>query len=124
MPMNAIYPVAACHVLAFSPLALTRYGLSWFPVFSLFLPVFFLSGLGRMEPGINLYSRKVMIQAKTAVILPDWLRFIRGATILSYPRPKLLHIIYPSARIMVDGLYLTSCLFFFVIRFLLPNCLE
>ena len=36
------------------------------------------AGLGRMEPGVNLYSRKVMIQAKSPVILPDWLRFMRG----------------------------------------------
>lgn len=35
-------------------------------------------GMGRMEPGVNLYSRKVMIQSKSAAILPDWLRFIRG----------------------------------------------
>jgi HSP90 family molecular chaperone len=31
-----------------------------------------------MEPGVNLYSRKVLIQPKSPVILPDWLRFMRG----------------------------------------------
>ena len=35
-------------------------------------------GFGRMESGVNLYSRKVLIQPKAKQILPDWLRFIRG----------------------------------------------
>ncbi|KAJ3344286.1 TNF receptor-associated protein 1, mitochondrial [Gonapodya sp. JEL0774] len=35
-------------------------------------------GMGRMEPGVNLYTRKVLIQAKAKKLLPDWLRFIRG----------------------------------------------
>eukprot|EP01117_Protostelium_nocturnum_P009321 TRINITY_DN3338_c1_g1_i2.p1 TRINITY_DN3338_c1_g1~~TRINITY_DN3338_c1_g1_i2.p1 ORF type:complete len:590 (+),score=252.31 TRINITY_DN3338_c1_g1_i2:74-1843(+) len=34
-------------------------------------------GMGQMEPGVMLFSRKVLIQAK-AKILPDWLRFIKG----------------------------------------------
>ncbi|KXS20478.1 heat shock protein Hsp90 [Gonapodya prolifera JEL478] len=37
-----------------------------------------LFGMGRMEPGVNLYSRKVLIQAKAKKLLPDWLRFMRG----------------------------------------------
>jgi TNF receptor-associated protein 1 len=35
-------------------------------------------GLGRMEPGVNLFSKKVLIQAKAKGLLPDWLRFIKG----------------------------------------------
>jgi len=35
-------------------------------------------GMGRMEPGVNLYSRKVLIEAKSPDILPDWMRFVKG----------------------------------------------
>ncbi|EGC31718.1 TNF receptor-associated protein [Dictyostelium purpureum] len=35
-------------------------------------------GMGKMEPGVSLFSRKVLIQQKAKGILPDWLRFIRG----------------------------------------------
>lgn len=35
-------------------------------------------GLGRMEPGVNLYSRKVLIESKPSDLLPDWLRFVKG----------------------------------------------
>lgn len=35
-------------------------------------------GMGRMEPGVNLYSRRVLIQQKSKLILPDWLRFVKG----------------------------------------------
>lgn len=35
-------------------------------------------GMGRMEPGVNLYSRKVLIESKCKDILPEWLRFIKG----------------------------------------------
>lgn len=35
-------------------------------------------GLARLEPGVNLYCRKVLIQEKSEHILPEWLRFIRG----------------------------------------------
>ena len=35
-------------------------------------------GFGRMELGVSLYSRKVLIQPKAQKILPDWLRFMRG----------------------------------------------
>lgn len=34
--------------------------------------------MGRMESGINLFSKKVLIQAKAKNILPDYLRFIKG----------------------------------------------
>lgn len=36
-------------------------------------------GGGRMESGVSLYSRRVLIQSKAKGILPDWLRFIKGA---------------------------------------------
>eukprot|EP00574_Skeletonema_japonicum_P003577 CAMPEP_0201714254 /NCGR_PEP_ID=MMETSP0593-20130828/811_1 /ASSEMBLY_ACC=CAM_ASM_000672 /TAXON_ID=267983 /ORGANISM="Skeletonema japonicum, Strain CCMP2506" /LENGTH=744 /DNA_ID=CAMNT_0048203519 /DNA_START=21 /DNA_END=2255 /DNA_ORIENTATION=- len=35
-------------------------------------------GMGRMEPGISLYSRKILIEAKSPDILPDWCRFVKG----------------------------------------------
>lgn len=35
-------------------------------------------GLGRLEPGVSLYCRRVLIQAKAAELLPDWMRFVRG----------------------------------------------
>jgi TNF receptor-associated protein 1 len=35
-------------------------------------------GMGRMEPGVSLYSRKIMIETNSADILPDWLRFVKG----------------------------------------------
>ena len=36
-------------------------------------------GMGRMEPGVSLYSRKVLIEKDSPDILPDWLRFLKGA---------------------------------------------
>jgi TNF receptor-associated protein 1 len=35
-------------------------------------------GMERMGPGVNLYSRKVLIEAKSKDILPDWMRFVKG----------------------------------------------
>jgi len=35
-------------------------------------------GMGRTEPGVSLYCRKVLIQPKSKLILPDWLRFVKG----------------------------------------------
>lgn len=35
-------------------------------------------GLGRVEPGVALYSRRVLIDAKPQDFLPSWLRFLRG----------------------------------------------
>ncbi len=35
-------------------------------------------GFGRMEPGVNLYCRKVLIDNNPKNLLPDWLRFVRG----------------------------------------------
>jgi HSP90 family molecular chaperone len=35
-------------------------------------------GMGRMEPGVSLYSRKVLIEQNSKALLPDWMRFARG----------------------------------------------
>jgi HSP90 family molecular chaperone len=35
-------------------------------------------GMSRLEPGVSLYSRKVLIESKCGRILPDWMRFIKG----------------------------------------------
>ncbi|KAG0172350.1 hypothetical protein DFQ29_008418, partial [Apophysomyces sp. BC1021] len=32
----------------------------------------------RMQPGVSLYSRKVLIQPKSKGLFPEWLRFVRG----------------------------------------------
>jgi TNF receptor-associated protein 1 len=35
-------------------------------------------GFGRLEPGVNIYSRKILIQQHSEDILPQWLRFVKG----------------------------------------------
>ncbi|KAL7534518.1 hypothetical protein ACHAWF_004859, partial [Thalassiosira exigua] len=35
-------------------------------------------GMGRMDPGVSLYSRKVLIESKSPDILPEWCRFVKG----------------------------------------------
>lgn len=35
-------------------------------------------GFGRMDPGVNLYCQKVLIESHSDKILPEWLRFLRG----------------------------------------------
>ena len=35
-------------------------------------------GLGRSEPGVNLYCKKVLIQEKCKEIVPEWMRFVKG----------------------------------------------
>ncbi len=35
-------------------------------------------GIGRMDSEVNLYCRKVLIQAKAKGLFPDWLRFLKG----------------------------------------------
>jgi len=35
-------------------------------------------GMGRMEPSVSLYSRKVLIEAKSTNIVPEWMRFVKG----------------------------------------------
>ena len=46
----------------------------------LFVPSFHTEkyGMDRMDPGVSLYSRKVLIESKSADILPDWMRFVKG----------------------------------------------
>jgi TNF receptor-associated protein 1 len=46
----------------------------------LFIPSFHSEkyGMERMEPGVSLYSRKVLIEHKSPDILPDWMRFVKG----------------------------------------------
>ena len=45
-----------------------------------FIPTFHTEKFGgaRIEPGVNLYSRKVLIENKPSDLLPDWCRFIKG----------------------------------------------
>lgn len=35
-------------------------------------------GFGQLEPGVNLYCRKILIQQQAEGILPKWLRFVQG----------------------------------------------
>lgn len=35
-------------------------------------------GFGRVEPGVSLYCKKILIDAKPDGLLPEWLRFLRG----------------------------------------------
>lgn len=35
-------------------------------------------GMGRLKPGVDLYSRKVLIQGGSPLLMPDWLRFVQG----------------------------------------------
>lgn len=35
-------------------------------------------GMGRMQPGVNLYCQKVLVDQHSENILPDWLRFLKG----------------------------------------------
>ena len=35
-------------------------------------------GMGRMQPGVNLYCQKVLIDQHSENILPEWLRFVKG----------------------------------------------
>jgi len=37
-----------------------------------------LIGMGRLQPGVNLYCRKILIDQHSKNILPDWLRFLKG----------------------------------------------
>lgn len=35
-------------------------------------------GMGRMQPGVNLYCQKILIDQHSENILPEWLRFLKG----------------------------------------------
>lgn len=64
-------PLDICHFRADAPLEIKAL---------FFIPSFHgeKHGMSRMEPGVSLYSRKVLIESKSADILPDWLRFVKG----------------------------------------------
>lgn len=40
-------------------------------------------GMGRMEPGVGLYCRKILIQPKAKGLLPEYLRFVKGQSLFS-----------------------------------------
>lgn len=64
-------PLYRLHFTADAPLAINAL---------LFVPQnnFERFGFGRMQPGTNLYSRKILIQPHSESILPEWLRFVKG----------------------------------------------
>jgi molecular chaperone HtpG len=64
-------PLARLHFSADAPLAIKTL---------LFIPKenFEAMGFGRMEPGVNLYCQRVLIEQHSKTILPEWLRFLRG----------------------------------------------
>jgi len=64
-------PLLRLHFTADAPLAIQAL---------LFVPVRNLEtlGLGRIDSEVNLYCRKVLIQAKAKGLFPDWLRFLKG----------------------------------------------
>jgi len=64
-------PLARLHFSADAPLAIKTL---------LFIPKenFESMGFGRMDPGVNLYCQRVLIEQHSKTILPEWLRFLRG----------------------------------------------
>ena len=64
-------PLYRLHFTADAPLAIQAL---------LFVPPrnFETMGMGRIDSEVNLYCRKVLIQAKAKGLLPDWLRFLKG----------------------------------------------
>ena len=64
-------PLFRLHFAADAPLAIQAL---------LFVPArnFETMGMGRIESEVNLYCRKVLIQAKAKGLFPDWLRFLKG----------------------------------------------
>lgn len=64
-------PLFRLHFSADAPLAIQAL---------LFVPArnFESMGMGRMDSEVNLYCRKVLIQAKAKGLFPDWLRFLKG----------------------------------------------
>ncbi len=64
-------PLFRLHFSADAPLAIQAL---------LFVPSrnFETLGMGRMDSEVNLYCRKVLIQAKAKGLFPDWLRFLKG----------------------------------------------
>lgn len=64
-------PLARLHFSADAPLAVKAL---------LFIPKenFERMGFGRMDPGVNLYCQRVLIEQHSKSILPEWLRFVKG----------------------------------------------
>jgi molecular chaperone HtpG len=64
-------PLFRLHFAADAPLAIQAL---------LFVPQrnFETLGMGRIDSEVNLYCRKVLIQAKAKGLFPDWLRFLKG----------------------------------------------
>ncbi|MDA3832088.1 MAG: molecular chaperone HtpG, partial [Spirochaetales bacterium] len=64
-------PLTHLHFAADAPLAIKSL---------LFIPKdnFETLGFGRMDPGVSLYCRKVLIEQDSPNILPEWLRFVKG----------------------------------------------
>jgi TNF receptor-associated protein 1 len=64
-------PAFRLHFTADAPLAIQAL---------LFVPQrnFETLGMGRIDSEVNLYCRKVLIQAKAKGLFPDWLRFLKG----------------------------------------------
>jgi molecular chaperone HtpG len=64
-------PLFRLHFSADAPLAIQS---------MLFVPQrnFETLGMGRMDSEVNLYCRKVLIQAKAKGLFPEWLRFLKG----------------------------------------------
>ena len=64
-------PLFRLHFSADAPLAIQSL---------LFVPSrnFETLGMGRIDSEVNLYCRKVLIQAKAKGLFPDWLRFLKG----------------------------------------------
>jgi TNF receptor-associated protein 1 len=67
-PENPLYRL---HFTADAPLAIQSL---------LFVPSrnFEMTGMPRLEGEVNLYCRRVLIQARAKGLLPDWLRFLKG----------------------------------------------
>ncbi len=64
-------PLTHLHFNADAPLAIKSL---------LFVPKdnFETLGFGRMDPGVSLYCRKILIEQDSPNILPEWLRFVKG----------------------------------------------
>ena len=64
-------PLFRLHFTADAPLAIQAL---------LFVPPrnFETLGMGRIDSEVNLYCRKILIQAKAKGLFPDWLRFLKG----------------------------------------------
>jgi HSP90 family molecular chaperone len=67
----ATEPMYRLHFSADAPLAINAL---------LFVPAenFEVFGFGKVDPGVNLYCQRILIDQHSKNILPDWLRFLKG----------------------------------------------